>query len=116
MPYGEGMINACLGKSGTCDAVLTDLNGDGRDEIVLVYTNHPRGNVWWGASVYQDQGGTWILAGGIDDPGCKGFRDGLIAGRFHVMPPVRPLPDIEVDGNRARVMPTPSVDVRPACK
>jgi len=116
MPYGDGMISGCLDEFGVCDAVLTDLDGDGHDEIILVYTNQAQGSQWWGASVFQDRSGVWILAGEIKDPGCKGFREGLIAGRFRVVPPVRPLADIEVDGNRALVATTPSVDVKPRCK
>jgi hypothetical protein len=111
-----GVINSCLFEVGTCDAVLTDLNGDGQDEIILIYTNSDQGSTWWTASVYQEVGGKWSYAANISDPGCKGFREGLLAGSFKLVAPPPPWPDLEVNGNRAPIMGGPMVTPAPPCK
>jgi hypothetical protein len=116
VPGGAGVVASCLSGDGTCDAVLVDLNGDSLDDIILVQTNRGQGNLWWSASVYEERDGSWALAGSIADFGCKGFREGLLAGEFKLVPPTPGLPQIEVAGNRVPIASNPVSVPRPACK
>jgi hypothetical protein len=78
-----------------CDVVFADLDGDGRDEIILLSTNN--------AIIYREGGsGTWRIAGTFDLPyQCQHvFRDALFAGKFQVVKPPPSLGDIEILGIR----------------
>jgi len=107
-PFDVGTVEHCLARTGTCDAVLADLNGDGRDEVIVVLTNRYKGrSQWWTASIYQENAAGWRVVASIENTGCEGYREGLIAGDFRL---VRPSwPEIEVAGNRARINPEPSI-------
>jgi len=108
--------SGCHEQGGSCDAVLVDLNGDGRNEIIFIYTNRAAGNGWWTASVYQEGSNGWRPVAGLSDPGCKGYREGLLEGRFKLVPPAHVWPDIEVNGNRGAVSEYSAVKPATPCK
>jgi len=96
--------------------VLADLNGDGRDEIIFIHTNRAAGSEWWTGSVYQESSDGWRAVAGLSDPGCKGYREGLLAGRLKLVPPAPTWPDIEVNGNRATLSEYSMVQAAKPCK
>jgi hypothetical protein len=95
-------VPPCLTKPALpCDAYFVDLDGDGRDEIVLVYGDD---RAWWGGVMKEGAAGEWNVAGTLSAPACRGSLDALRAGRFA---PVDPLPgwrDLLVGGVRLGVV------------
>jgi hypothetical protein len=99
-----GLAEMCLGTYDRgCDAVLADIDGDGRDEIVVMgddqYSNEPL--------VFKDNGkGQWTQIGHIQIPYlCSDLRDALRAGHFATIPPQTTGRDILVSGRRLRFRP-----------
>jgi hypothetical protein len=81
-----------------CDAVLADMDGDGKDEIILLESNDAR--------IYRDEGGgVWRIAGQFSLPcNCHDrFQKALLAGHFKPVAPVVRLNDVEIDGRRFEV-------------
>ena len=60
-----------------CDAFFVDLDGDGRDEILLAYGTDAR---WWAGVMRQGDGGGWYVAGTMAAPPCPGSSDGPAPG------------------------------------
>jgi hypothetical protein len=91
------MLPQCLTHSTvTCDAVLTDLDGDGKAEILLF------ANSGSAAAAFKTNGsGTWELLGTISNATCTGVRNALKNGRFDAVTPA--LKDIEAAGQRLHV-------------
>jgi len=87
----------CLVADAQCEAILTDLDGDGRTEILLF--NLPSGT----ASAFKQGAadGTWSYLGSVANPNCPGVRDALRAGQFEVTQAT--LKEIAVNGQRLRV-------------
>jgi hypothetical protein len=77
-----------------CEAVVVDIDGDGRDEILILES--------WRVAVMADDGhGEWHTAGQFEGPiGCAAVRDALRAGRFESMAPR--WRDLQVEGLRLR--------------
>ncbi|MCP5412788.1 MAG: DUF4153 domain-containing protein [Alphaproteobacteria bacterium] len=86
----------------SCDAWFMDLDGDGRNEILLVYGNDAH---WW-ASVMKPFGDQWRAVATLTSPPCGGSLSAMRAGE---MAPTDPLPgwrDLWVAGERLRLKPT----------
>lgn len=73
----------CIDQGTPCIALVTDLNGDGRDEVVLPLPGD--------GTVYAHQGNAWVKVGRLQ-PGRFGnvddLRHSLIEGRIRTLPPV----------------------------
>ncbi|MBV8977987.1 MAG: DUF4153 domain-containing protein [Alphaproteobacteria bacterium] len=85
---------ACLGPSNeTCDAVLSDQDGDGRPEVIVFDGSS--------AQVFKEQApGQWRLRGSAFARGCSAFFDALREHRFQTARPQDPMDDIVVQGVR----------------
>jgi hypothetical protein len=90
---------ACL-KTGTsrCEAVLLDLDGDGRLEVVLIDDEY-LGRV----TVYREISGTWMYWGVMNDARCPGVLSALRTGHFELVPAITK--DVIANGHRLRVTP-----------
>lgn len=82
-------------ENAKCEAILVDLDGDGKPEILL--SNLPSGQV--GAFKRGDE--NWTYLGIVLNAQCPGVRDALRAGEFSVVSP--PFREIDVKGNRLRL-------------
>ena len=80
-----------------CEALLVDMDGDGKDEIVLL--NAPNGT---GSVFKSENDGSWSLMGAVNHVTCPGVRDALRAGQFEIV--ASPLKEIEVSGQRIGVI------------
>ena len=81
-----------------CEALLTDLDGDGKAEILL-FGPEP---AW--IQVFREGKGGWELGGLIDSPAhCTAFLDALRSGKFTVASPQRAWNDVVVAGQRFSV-------------
>ncbi|HEU4851314.1 MAG TPA: DUF4153 domain-containing protein [Telluria sp.] len=95
-----GELPACLRRSGAaCDAILLDVTGDGKQEVILVGTAPGGGTAVMG----QEADGKWRRVGHLSyyAAGCPSIRKDLIEGR--VRPAAPQLQDIEVGGARLRL-------------
>jgi hypothetical protein len=97
-PY---LLPLCLKSDAKCDAVLTDLDGDGQSEIILL--NVPNGN---GVVFKTGPDNRWDMVGTLTNSFCPGVRDALRAGRFEADSPA--FKDLLVEGQRLRVTPVNS--------
>jgi hypothetical protein len=86
-------LPSCLIRDAKCEALLVDLDGDGKDEVVLF--NAPFGP----GVVFQSDGGeNWILLGQISNSHCNGVREALRTGNVETTAPK--WKEIEVAGQR----------------
>lgn len=77
-----------------CDALLLDLNGDGRQEILVFSSNSNE------ASVFRMEGVAWSFAGSFVSP-CPGMPDALRSQAFQAAPPIPSRwNDLVIDGER----------------
>jgi hypothetical protein len=90
------LLPGCLVSDAKCEAVLTDLDGDGKPEILLF--SLPAGTA---AGFKTSADGTWAFLGTILNASCAGVRDALRAGRFTKAQPL--LEEIEANGQRLRI-------------
>lgn len=91
-------LPSCLTGRTKCDAILTDLDGDGLDEVILLPA--PTGQ----ASVFRSGNGTpWLQQGTLTNSACAGVREALIAGTFNAVP--SPFRDIQVAGRTLTIVP-----------
>ncbi|MES2472795.1 MAG: DUF4153 domain-containing protein [Pseudomonadota bacterium] len=89
----------CMGAMNTpCDAVLLDLNGDGRQEIVMFAAGSRT------VSVFHSTEAGWFLAATFEAP-CPGMLEALRSQKFEVMPPAARWNDLMVAGRRLRLNP-----------
>ncbi len=103
---------ACLTLADTkCDAVLADLDGDGIDEVILIYGDDPD---WWGTVLKVDAHGNWTAAATLPAPHCKGDLQALQSGNFKVFTPPQAWRSILV-GNRVLPVKPPDTDPPPTC-
>ncbi|HKW53177.1 MAG TPA: DUF4153 domain-containing protein [Stellaceae bacterium] len=83
-----------------CDAVIIDLDGDGKDEILLL-------DSWRAIVIGEDGKGGWRAAGQLDGPlSCAAVRDAVRAGRLDPAPPQR-WHDVAAAGRRLRFVGRP---------
>ncbi len=81
----------CLRAFGKCDAVMTDLDGDGAPEILLFEGAS--------ATAYRQSATAWAFLGTVLNVFCKkDIMDALRSGRFDLVPPE--IKDVEVAGQR----------------
>ena len=84
-----------------CDAFFTDLDGDGRKEIILAYGTDAR---WWAGVMKQGLGkddqmnGGWYVAGTLAAPACPGGLAAMRAGQFTAVRPAGNWRDLMVGG------------------
>lgn len=89
-------LPGCLLRDAKCEAILIDLDGDGRDEILLF--SLPFGP----SAAFRSNGeGRWSMLGAIANGGCPGVREALRAGKFEAILPT--MKEIEVAGQRLSV-------------
>jgi hypothetical protein len=85
----------CLTGLGECDAVLVDIDGDGKDEIILMAK--PSG----AATAFRADGNDWKSLGVLGNSYCGGVREGLREGKFELKD--APFKELLVNGTRLRV-------------
>ena len=92
-------VPSCLTQAGsTCDAIVTDLNGDGVDEVIVVTGSGDDMN-WYGSVLAQQPDGRWTVIGTLPNPHCKGDFQALRNGNFKLAPPITPaLGRIQIGG------------------
>lgn len=83
-----------------CDAFFADLDGDGRQEVLLAYGNDAR---WWASVMKEGKGGGWYVAGTLAAPPCPGSLTALRNGQFTAVRPANNWRDLLVDGLRLSV-------------
>jgi hypothetical protein len=108
----QALIQSNCAAQASCDAILTDLDGDGRPEILIV-------NIKFSASqVFREDGhGMWALAGTINLPRqCPRVLDALRQGHFQTQPPPLRMNDIALEGVRLHVYETELGMVTPPCQ
>jgi len=101
---GESGLPGCMHPgNAVCDAVLVDLDGDGRDEILLI----ERGKDPRDPLVFHDNGrGQWDVVGNIDMPyQCARAFDWLRGGQFTLVPLPFPARMIAIGNGRAVFQP-----------
>jgi hypothetical protein len=101
----RGFANSCLaGQEARCDAILVDLDGDDRREVLL--QQYP-----WAADIYRETGSGWRLAGSMNLPReCPKLLEQLRSGNYRVVPPERRWNEIEVAGVRLPIAEHPVTD------
>jgi Domain of unknown function (DUF4153) len=87
----------CLFSDMRCEAILTDLDGDGEPEILLF--NLPTGVAAAFKKALADE--TWSYFGSVSNANCPGVRDALHAGHFETTQPA--LREISANGQRLRI-------------
>jgi hypothetical protein len=90
------LVPRCLVADAKCEAILTDLDGDGQPEVLLFVP--PAGG---GTAFKATSDNHWEMLGTLTNAFCPGVRDALKAGQFEVQAP--PLKDLIVNGQRLRV-------------
>ncbi|MCA1857139.1 DUF4153 domain-containing protein [Massilia oculi] len=92
---------ACLLRRGaSCDAILLDLGGDARPEVLLFGDS-----AWQTAFATEEGSGRWRIAGSLPGLGCQELVQALREGRVRTLPPA--WNDLEVAGRRLPVDATP---------
>jgi Domain of unknown function (DUF4153) len=85
----------CLTGAEKCEAILLDLDDDGRPEVLLF--GLPSG----AALAFKSDGEKWKELGTIQNGNCSGVRDALRSGQFQAVAPTTK--EIEVAGQRVRI-------------
>lgn len=98
-----GQAPGCLLHAGSrCDAFLMDVDGDGRDEVLLVGQT-----VRDGEALLAERDGAWLVSARtpmhIQLAGCKAWQERLRAGGYALAVPR--LREIEVGGQRIALTP-----------
>ena len=85
----------CLVTFEKCEAILADLDDDGKSEILLIASR-----TGTSATFKLVDDGTWRFFGTLTNVHCTGVRDDLRDGQFNISQ--SQLKDIEVRGQRLR--------------
>ena len=105
----DGTNAACLRTTQHCDAVITDLDGDGQPEIILL----PR--TAWRSDVFAQEDGHWRLVGRVMDLSSCGSDDALRSGHFALTVPQHAWKDIRIGKRRLRIADTDAATGTPGC-
>jgi hypothetical protein len=103
----QWMLPRCLTADLKCDAALIDLDGDGKDEVLLFSST-----VGQSAAFASQDEKTWTYLGALLNPNCPAFRDDLRQGELKTID--TRFKDIEAGGHRVRVQPEVSCPPKPA--
>jgi hypothetical protein len=91
-----------------CDAIETDLDGDGVGELILVTTlQYKRTPATWSGAVFRLDSGAWHSIGRLNTNYCLNLRDDLLAGKFKLVPPL--VPNLDIGGHEVPIEPVWSV-------
>jgi hypothetical protein len=94
---GSARLPRCLTAITTCAAILTDLDGDGAPEILLIGDGPSLAS-----SAFKSAGdGRWREIGPILNAQCIGVRSGLWSGRVETVVPA--LREVVIGGQRLRI-------------
>lgn len=78
----RGALPPCLVQAQTCEAIIADLDEDGRPEVLLTRLTDGM------AAFAADADGRWsILAAYIPSAGCSGVREAVSAGQIEIVKP-----------------------------
>lgn len=81
----------------TCEAVVSDLDGDGKEDILLL--SEIEGQPAYSAYLFQQSSdGHWEYTAWLGYPHCEGDLEALRAGRFSLVPSLNR--DVMIDGRR----------------
>jgi hypothetical protein len=101
-------LPSCIKHDAKCDAVLIDLDDDGKDEVLLFFDTFAYG--FWGAfnpygygGAFKMQNGKWTYLGSVTHDSCSAIRDAFRTGRIETVAPL--YKEIQVGGQRIRVNP-----------
>lgn len=95
-------VPPCLTSGFKCDAFFADMDGDGVDEILLVYGSDAG---WWGSVMKQGKDGTWRPIGTLNPPNCRGTLSELRAGHFSAVTSLPAHKDLMVGKYRLSILP-----------
>ncbi|HEX4635593.1 MAG TPA: VCBS repeat-containing protein [Rhizomicrobium sp.] len=98
-------------NAGACDAIVADLDGDGRPEIVIL------GNAPTFAQVFREGAdGSWSQAGSFQIPyQCPAVLEALREGKFQTRPPALRWNEIQIGGVTLHVREMDDLMAPPAC-
>jgi hypothetical protein len=91
-------LPTCLIGNMRCEAIMIDMDGDGRPEVLLF--NLPGGTATAFKAAEDDK--SWSAMGLLLNAHCKGVREALREGRFAAVAPGS-MKEIEVAGQRLRI-------------
>jgi hypothetical protein len=95
----------------TCSAVLTDLDGDGKPEILILPDRAVFAQVF-----HQEETGAWSQVATIRlTPGCAGELEALRQSHFETRPPLTHWSDIVIGGARLHTEEADGIVDPPAC-
>jgi hypothetical protein len=83
-------------------AVIRDFDGDGIDDILMVYRTEAEKRSW-SAKLFKHEGNTWRPLGSAGGTDCQKDREALQNGNFKALVPLQR--DLEIDGRRFRMVP-----------
>lgn len=89
-----GFMPGCLlRRAETCDALVLDLGGDARPEVLL-FSDKP----WESIVATEEAGGRWRIAGSFSRTLCPAWKQAMREGKVRAVPPA--WQDLEVAGRR----------------
>lgn len=91
-----------------CDAVLRDLDGDGRQEIVMFATGNST------VSVFRMNEAGWSLAASFAAP-CTGMQEALRSQKFEASTPTLRWNDVMIEGQRLPLTPNAAPELSKDC-
>ncbi|MFN3523446.1 MAG: DUF4153 domain-containing protein [Phenylobacterium sp.] len=103
-PARDDPLRFCAGRPArdrpTCAALLADVDGDGREDIILFGGGE--------RSAFAERDGRWTRLGRLEGQICGDEVESVVQGKARVVPPVDRWLDVEVAGRRLKVAPQPA--------